>query len=86
MAASSASFERSLFEAAPFDGSAGGVMALLLDHDDAMVGVARRAVATWLHRAWLPTGDDAVLVLSELVTQRHDPRRGWLHDRGAAQR
>ena len=43
-------------------------MALLLDHDAAMVGVARRAVGTWLHERGCRTGDDAVLVLSELVT------------------
>ncbi len=43
-------------------------MGLSLDHDHAMVGVARRAVATWLDERGCRTGDDAVLVLSELVT------------------
>jgi anti-sigma regulatory factor (Ser/Thr protein kinase) len=42
-------------------------MALLLDHDLAMVGVARRAVRTWLHGRGCHACDDAVLVLSELV-------------------
>ena len=54
-------------EAAPSDGPA-GVMALSLEHDHAMVGVARRAIATWLLERGCRTGDDAVLVLSELVT------------------
>jgi anti-sigma regulatory factor (Ser/Thr protein kinase) len=66
VSASSASFEWS-FDAAPFDVPAGGVMALLLDHDYAMVGAARRAVGTWLRERGCRTGDDAVLVLSELV-------------------
>ena len=46
MAASSAPFEWSSFDAAPFEAPADEVMALALDHDDAMVGVARRAVGT----------------------------------------
>ena len=41
---------------------------MLLDHDYAMVEVARHAVGTWLHERGCRTGDDAVLVLSELVT------------------
>ncbi len=44
------------------------VLTLALDHDAAMVGVARRAVDTWLRERGCSTGDDAVLVLSELVT------------------
>ncbi len=68
VATSSASFDRSSVEAAPIDGSAGGVMAMVLDRDVAMVGVARRAVGTWLHQRGCRTCDDAVLVLSELVT------------------
>ena len=67
MTAASASFERSLLEARPADGPAGEV-GLLLDHDYAMVGMARRAVGTWLHERGCRTADDAVLVLSELVT------------------
>jgi anti-sigma regulatory factor (Ser/Thr protein kinase) len=43
-------------------------MALSLDHDFAMVGAARRAVASWLDERGCRTGDDALLVLSELVT------------------
>ena len=48
--------------------SADEVLALVLDHDHASVGVARRAVGTWLSERGCRTGDDAVLVLSELVT------------------
>jgi anti-sigma regulatory factor (Ser/Thr protein kinase) len=43
-------------------------MALSLDHDYAMVGVARRAVGAWLHERGYRRDEDAVLVLSELVT------------------
>ena len=48
--------------------SADDVLALVLDHDHASVGAARRAVGTWLSERGCHTGDDAVLVLSELVT------------------
>ena len=41
---------------------------MVLDHDAAMVGAARGAVGTWLSERGCRTGDDAVLVLSELVT------------------
>lgn len=39
-----------------------------LDHDLAMVGAARHAVQRWLHDRGCRTADDAMLVLSELVT------------------
>jgi anti-sigma regulatory factor (Ser/Thr protein kinase) len=68
VATSSASFERSSFEAAPFDGPGVAVLALSLDHDDSMVSVARHVLGTWLRERGCRSGDDAVLVLSELVT------------------
>ena len=68
MATSSAPFEGSWFDAVPFDAPGAAMMALSLDHDDAMVGVARHTLASWLHEHGCRDGDDAVLVLSELVT------------------
>jgi anti-sigma regulatory factor (Ser/Thr protein kinase) len=50
------------------NGGAGGIMTVSLDHDFAMVGVARRAVRRWLHERGCRTADDAALVFSELVT------------------
>ncbi len=61
MAASSISFEGE-------ERAAGGLMRLRLDHDFAMVRAARRAVGHWLHERGCGTADDAILVLSELVT------------------
>ena len=66
MTVSSASFERS-GEAASSDGTT-DVRTLVLDHDHAMVGVARRVIGAWLHERGCRSGADAVLVLSELVT------------------
>jgi anti-sigma regulatory factor (Ser/Thr protein kinase) len=43
-------------------------MTLCLGHDFAMVGAARHALRRWLHARGCTTTDDAVLVLSELVT------------------
>ena len=43
-------------------------MTLCLGHDFAMVGAARHALRYWLHKRGCTTTDDAVLVLSELVT------------------
>ena len=43
-------------------------MTLCLSHDLAMVGAARHALRRWLHERGCTTTDDAVLVLSELVT------------------
>ena len=68
MAASSGSFERSLFEREVVERAAGGLMRLRLGHDFAMVRAARRAVGRWLDQRGCRTADDAVLVLSELVT------------------
>lgn len=68
MAASSASFERSSFEREGVERVAGGLMRLRLDHDFAMLRVARRAVGRWLDERGCRTADDAMLVLSELVT------------------
>ena len=43
-------------------------MTLCLDHDFAMVGIARRAVCDWLDERGCPSVDDVALVFSELVT------------------
>jgi anti-sigma regulatory factor (Ser/Thr protein kinase) len=43
-------------------------MTLCLGHDFAMVSAARRVLRRWLHERGCTTTDDAVLVLSELVT------------------
>ena len=48
--------------------SADDVLALVLDHDRTSIGAVRRAVGTWLSERGCHTRDDAVLVLSELVT------------------
>ena len=61
---SSASFETSSLNG----DRGGGVMTLRLGHDVALVGVARRAVARWLRERGCRATDDAVLVVSELVT------------------
>jgi anti-sigma regulatory factor (Ser/Thr protein kinase) len=63
VAASPTSCEREVV-----DRAAGGLMRLRLDHDFAMVRVARRAVGRWLQERGCRTADDAMLVLSELVT------------------
>ena len=68
MAASSASFERSLLEREVVERAAGGLMRLRLDHDLSMVRAARRAVGRWLDERGCCTADDALLVVSELVT------------------
>jgi anti-sigma regulatory factor (Ser/Thr protein kinase) len=47
---------------------AGAVMTMCLDHDVALVGVARRAAGRWLSERGCRAVDDALLVLSELVT------------------
>ena len=67
MAAESASFEESV-EAVQADGPTRDGITLVLDHDHAMVGVARRLVGSWLEERGCRSGADAVLVLSELVT------------------
>jgi anti-sigma regulatory factor (Ser/Thr protein kinase) len=43
-------------------------MILHLDHDLAMVGVARQQLRRWLNERGCTDADDATLVLSELVT------------------
>jgi anti-sigma regulatory factor (Ser/Thr protein kinase) len=68
VAVSSAPFERSSFEREVVDRAAGGLMRLRLARDFAMVGAARRALRRWLHERGCRTADDAMLVLSELVT------------------
>ena len=67
MTASTGSFEW-LAEVAPVRAPAGGTMTMLLDHDVEMVAEARHAVGHWLDQRGCRTCDDAVLVLSELVT------------------
>jgi anti-sigma regulatory factor (Ser/Thr protein kinase) len=61
------------FSGPPSDGEldsrdAGAVMTMRLDHDVELVGVARRALGRWLYERGCRAVDDAVLVLSELVT------------------
>ena len=68
MAVPSAPFEQPPSEAEFVDRPAVDVLTLCLDHDFAKVGVARRSVEGWLDERGCCSVDDAVLVLSELVT------------------
>ena len=50
------------------DGAGGELMIMHLDRDPAMIAVARHALRRWLDERGWANADDAMLVLSELVT------------------